>query len=95
MIEFKNEVIDREEFITTSVNDSLLLSALDLISKHNLNATDAIILRSALVLHQTFAEDLILWTSDKRLGRAAQDEGLLLFDPEEETVEHLHQLLRV
>jgi predicted nucleic acid-binding protein len=98
MIEFRAEVIDHEEFSAASVSDALLLSALDLIAKHNLNATDAVILRSALNLQQVLREtgdELMLWTSDKRLVRAAHGEGLTAFDPEEETIGHLHQLLGV
>ena len=34
-----------------------------------------------------------LWTSDKRLVRAARGEGIEVFDPEEETIGSLHQLL--
>lgn len=93
---FKAEVIDHPEFALASVDDALLLSALNLIAKHNLNATDAIILRSALDLHQVvedMGDRLILWTCDKRLARAARSEGIAVFDPEEETVEHLHQIL--
>ncbi|MDI6792214.1 MAG: type II toxin-antitoxin system VapC family toxin [bacterium] len=96
MIEFKAEVIDHEEFSATSVNDTLLLSALDMIEKHNLNATDAVILRSTLNLRLAFQEvgdELMLWTSDKRLVRAAQGEGIISFNPEEETIDRLHQLL--
>jgi len=98
MVEFRAEVIDQDEFSATSVNDTVLLSALELIAKHNLNATDAVILRSALNLHQILREgneELILWTSDRRLVRAAQAEGLTVFNPEEETIERLHQLLEV
>lgn len=98
MIEFRAEVIDHKEFSATSVNDELLLSALELIARNNLNATDAVILRSALNLSQVLQEEeqeLMLWTSDKRLVRAAEDEGLTVFDPEEETIDHLHQLLGV
>lgn len=98
MIEFRAEVVDHEEFSAASVSDALLLSALDLIAKHNLNATDAVILRSALNLQQVLREagdELMLCTSDKRLVRAAHGEGLTTFDPEEETIGHLHQLLGV
>ena len=96
MIEFRAEVIDHEEFSATSVNDALLLSALDLIAQHNVNATDAVILRSALDLKDALqAEDdeLMLWTSDKRLVRAGRLEGITVFDPEQETVGHLSQML--
>ncbi|MBN1889262.1 MAG: type II toxin-antitoxin system VapC family toxin [Thermoflexales bacterium] len=86
MVEFEAEVIDREEFSATPVNDGLLLSAVELITRHNLNAADAIILRSALDLRQVLHErkdDLTLWASDKRLVRAAKSEGMSVFDPEE------------
>ena len=89
MAEFRSEVVDSEEFLPTSIDDALLLSATGLITKHNLNATDAAILRSALNLHQALraqGDDLILWVSDKRLARAAQGEGLVVFDPEIETM---------
>jgi len=98
MIEFKAEVIDHEEFLAASVNDELLLSALELISRHNINATDAVILRSVLNLQQALQSadgELMLWSSDKRLVRAAQAEGITAFDPEEETIDHLHQLLGI
>lgn len=98
MIEFRAEVIDHEELSATSVNDALLLSALNLIPKHNLNATDAVILRSALNLRQVLednGDELMLLASDKRLVRAAQDEGITAFNPEEETIRRLKQLLGV
>jgi hypothetical protein len=98
MIEFRAEVIDQEEFSATSVHDTLLFSALDLITKHNLNATDAVILRSALNLRQALqnaGDELMLWTADNRLGRSAQREGITVFDPEAETMSRLHQLLGI
>lgn len=98
MVEFSAEAIDHEEFSVTPVNNDLLLSALDFIAKHNLNATDTVILRSALDLQQVLqvrGYNLMLWTADKRLVRAAQREGILAFDPELETIDHLHQLLGI
>lgn len=97
MIDFRDEIVDREGFVATSVNDALLFSALDLVAKYNLNATDAVILRSALALQQALqqetADELMLWASDKRLGRAACSEGLTVFDPEVETMDRLQQYL--
>lgn len=93
---FKAEVIDHPEFALASVDDTLLLSALSLLARHNLNATDAIILRSVLDLQRVvedMGDKLILWTYDKRLVRAARSEGVAVFNPEEETIEHLHQIL--
>jgi predicted nucleic acid-binding protein len=97
MDKFKAEVIDHPEFAIASVDDELLLSALNLVAQHNLNATDAIILRSVLNLRQFIegrGERLLLWTCDKRLARAARREGITVFDPEEETLEYLHQQLQ-
>jgi predicted nucleic acid-binding protein len=96
MAEFKAEVIDSEEFLATSVDDIIVLSSLDLIAKHNLNSNDAIILRSALNLNlilQSQGDVLSLWTSDRRFIRAAQNEGLTVFDPEIETIDALKLLL--
>jgi predicted nucleic acid-binding protein len=59
MIEFRNEIIDNEAFLTTPVNDAVLLSSLDLIRKHNLNATDAIILWSVIELRQVLPISVI------------------------------------
>ena len=76
--------------------DDLLLSALGLVLKHNLNATDAAVLRSALNRQQALRQtghELLFWTCDKRLIRAAQSEGLSAFDPETETLARLHELL--
>ena len=61
------------------------------------NGTSAVILRSALALQQALqqetADELMLWASDKRLGRAARSEGLTVFDPEVETMDRLQQYL--
>jgi predicted nucleic acid-binding protein len=98
MIEFKSEIIDREEFSPVPVDDALLLAALELIAKHNLNATDAVILRSALNLQQASSEaetQVMLRTADKRLVRAAQLEDIVVIDPEVETKDRLHHLLGI
>jgi predicted nucleic acid-binding protein len=98
MVEFRAEVIEQEEFSSTPVGDALLFSALDLIAKHNLNATDAVVLRSALNLQQASQEtenQVMLWTADKRLARAAQIEGIIVFDPEVEMISRFHQLFGI
>ena len=96
MINLSAEVIDSDDFSTISVSDAQILSALSLIRKHNLNATDAIILRSAMDLSQSLnAQEgqFVMWTSDHRLARAAEEEGIVVFDPELETRDRLHRLL--
>jgi predicted nucleic acid-binding protein len=50
MVELNQEIIEDEAFSIASVDDDLILSALDLIAQYNINATDAIILRSCLNL---------------------------------------------
>ena len=75
---------------------SFLMPVLDLIAQHNINATDAIILRSCLNLQQLLQNQghrLVLWSCDKRLLRAAQNEGVEVLDPEVETKAQLQMLL--
>jgi predicted nucleic acid-binding protein len=96
MFELNKEVVDSEGFSVASVDDELILSALDLITKHNINATDAIILRSCLNLQQVLQNQgshLVFWSCDKRLLRAAQHEGVVVFDPEAGTKAQLEALL--
>jgi len=96
MIDFRAEVIDRGEFFATSVRDSTLTSALEIIITHNLNATDAIILKSALELQEALraaGHTLLFCAADKRLVRAAKIEGLAAFDPEQNTQLDLVRLL--
>jgi predicted nucleic acid-binding protein len=72
------------------------MPVLDLIAQHNINATDAIILRSCLNLQQLLQNQghrLVLWSCDKRLLRAAQNEGVEVLDPEVETKAQLQMLL--
>ena len=72
-------------FKTISVPDPLVLNSMSLIETHSLNSVDAMVLRSALdiaiELHNT-GDTLVLVASDQRLLRAAQTEGLLVFNPE-------------
>ena len=85
MTDFRSEVIDAASFTKIPATDSLVNAAASLVEKHSLNATDAVILRSVLdlvtVLRGT-GDDLVLVTSDRRLLRAAQVEGVLTFNPE-------------
>jgi len=93
MMNLHREVIENDDFFVTSVDDNLTLSALKLIAKHNINATDAIILRSCLNLQQGLQNQgqyLVLWSCDKRLLRAAQQEGVPIFNPETGTIKQLH-----
>ncbi len=75
---------------------ALAVDALPLIATHSVNGTDAMILRSALDIattHRVDGDDLVLVTSDQRLLRAAQAEGLVTFNPETQDQTALAALL--
>ena len=82
---FDNEIIHRDEVELVLPTEDQITDSWDLIEKHSLNSTDAILLQCALDRVDELrmeGDNLILVSSDKRLLRAAQSEGLLTFDPE-------------
>lgn len=89
--------ITRQNLIEKIIADAnLITSALPLIAHHSINATDAILLRSALDFAANLradGDDLLLVASDGRLLRAAQAEGLIVFNPETQTTADLDLLL--
>ena len=96
MTDFRSEVIDAANFTKIPAIDSLINTAASLVEKHSLNATDAVILRSVLdlvVVLRATGDDLVLVTSDQRLLRVAQVEGVLTFNPETQTEGDLDALL--
>jgi len=96
LINLDNEVIYAADFMTVSIEDSLVLSSLPLIDKHSINSTDAVVLQSALdiaVELRGVKDDLIMIVSDQRLLRAAQTEGLMTFNPESGIKSKLEALL--
>ncbi len=93
---FKAEVADAPDFLLKSVEDSIVRASLDFIEHHSINATDAIVLRSALDVADALrnaGDDLVLVASDARLVRAAQLEGLVTFNPELDTQAQLDALI--
>jgi predicted nucleic acid-binding protein len=87
MDELWGEVMEDEGFALDSADDALLMSSAALIEKHNINATDAVVLRSALKIRKRLLEEgedneLLLLSADKRLVRAAGEEGVLASNPE-------------
>lgn len=96
MINFRQEVLDMADIAKITATDAMIDAALPLVGRHSINATDAVILRSALDLASRLritADDLILVTSDQRLMRAGQVEGLVTFDPESQDQVALDALL--
>ena len=85
MVKLDTEIAHAADVKRASVSNRLALSSFPLIVAHSINSTDAIMLRSALVIARKLragGDDLVLVASDQRLLRAAQAEGLTTFNPE-------------
>jgi len=84
MADFRAEVLD-SAFKLASLEDRLVFASHPLIVKHSLNATDALVLCSAFDVQAASCQagdDVVLIASDRRLLRAAEAEGLRIFNPE-------------
>jgi predicted nucleic acid-binding protein len=82
---FESEIVHAADVSKQPVNKRLVFSSLPLIVAHSINSTDAVLLKSALVLARRLraaGDDLVLVASDQRLLRAAGSEGLSTFNPE-------------
>ena len=96
MANFRAEIISAADVRKAEADNALVWAALPLIQSYSINATDAVILRSALELVaslRTSGDDLVLVAADHRLLKAARAEGLLTFDPEAQTQPDLDALL--
>lgn len=96
LLEFGREIRSPVQVRKITADNTLVTAALPLIELHFINATDAVILSSALDLaaeHRKVGNDLALVASDQRLLRAAQAEGLTTFNPETQTQAGLDALL--
>ena len=82
---FETEVSQHPDVIKVAPTKDQTDASLEFIEEYPINSTDAIILQCALDKAnelRTDNDDLILVSSDKDLIEAAQNEGLLTFDPE-------------
>ncbi|MCY4403492.1 MAG: type II toxin-antitoxin system VapC family toxin [Candidatus Poribacteria bacterium] len=80
------------DFKTMSVPDTLIYNSITMIDAHSLNSVDALVLQSALDINtelHKIGERLVLVASDRRLLRAADAEGLLVFNPETDSQQQL------
>jgi predicted nucleic acid-binding protein len=96
LIDFDAEITRQARIQKIIADIGLITAALPLIDHHSINATDAILLRSALDLAANLrarGDDLVLVASDGRLLRAARAEGLIVFNPETQTAADLDLLL--
>lgn len=97
LVNFRTEVIDAIDFSKVSVTDPMVGAATPFLLKHSLNATDSIVLRSAVDMAaqaRPAGDDLVLVASDQRLLKAAQAEGLTTLDPETQDTTALDALLQ-
>jgi predicted nucleic acid-binding protein len=82
---FDAEIVRAKDITKVSVTSRLITASFPLIVAHSINSTDAITLKSALAIARRLrsaGDDLVLVSSDQRLVRAAQAEGLMTVDPE-------------
>ena len=96
MTDFRAEVIDSADFKLVAASQAQIFASHLFIERYSLNATDAIVLRSALdianIYRQT-GDDVVLLASDRRLVVAAQGEGLKTFNPEADLQTQLDALI--
>jgi predicted nucleic acid-binding protein len=96
LIDFGTEIIYSTRIRKVVADNALVTAALPLIEAYSINATDDIILRSAVDMAtylRTAGDDLVLMASDQRLLNAARAEGLLTFNPETQSKADLDALL--
>jgi hypothetical protein len=96
LLTFNAEVIHAADLAKVAADNALVLAALPLIQSYSINATDGVILHSAvgLATHlRANGNELVLVAADDRLLKAARAEGLLTFDPETQPQPVLDALL--
>lgn len=79
------------------ISDERVLWSIPYALSHNLNSADALHLKTLLDVKRALegtSDQVLLVASDKRFLRAAQAEGIVTFNPEEDTQARLVQLLR-
>jgi uncharacterized protein len=77
-------IADDSDFELLPTPDSSLQTAINFVENYAINATDALVLCSALETAarlQNIGDELVFVASDKRLLRAARAEGLRTFNP--------------
>lgn len=82
---FRVEVVNEPAVHQVEADRAAVRASLAFIDRYSVNATDALVLRTALDLNAALApagDDLILVASDQQLLKAAAAEGLPTFDPE-------------
>ena len=77
------QVAESDSFVLLAIHPNAPFDSLALIRKHNLNSTDAILLKTLLDFSRSpDAPVCVMVSADKRLLRAAEAEGLPALNPE-------------
>jgi len=95
---FYADVTEKSAIILQSVPDDQVWASLSFIQQYSINATDAIILRSALNIADTLrvlSHDLVFVTSDIRLANSAQSSKLVVWNPEKDDQSSLEKLISI
>jgi len=94
--QFEDEVVNSTEVVQVHATVNQKEAARQLIHDYPINSTDAYILQCALDKArelQISGDNLVLVSSDKRLLRATQSEGLFTFNPETDSQAALNVLI--
>jgi predicted nucleic acid-binding protein len=85
------EIVHDPEFQLLAISEDHVFASIEVMHRHNLNSTDAILL-SVLLDIAAFpdAPDIVVVTSDNRLERAATVEGFTVWNPEAMTILEAH-----
>lgn len=93
------EVINLEsDFQTVPAQNTLIWKSISLMDTHSINSIDAIVLYSALDIATRLRNEkneLVLVASDQRLLRSAQTQGLLCFNPENDSQQVLENWVAI
>lgn len=78
------------------LDEAIVLDSLPYITKHNVNASDALYLHQVILLRDLLRRvdrEVVLVAADRRLLRAATAEGILVLDPEFAGISDVHRLM--
>ncbi len=75
------EIVNDPDFTLLSVTDTTIMGCTSVMHRHNINSTDASILAMLLALAPSPPPDFVVVAADKRLLRAAAQEGFKTLDP--------------
>lgn len=79
----QSDVVDNPDFLLMTISNAVIFRSVSMIDKHNLNSTDAALLITLLEFASTpGVPPCVVVSADKRLLRAAENEGFLTLNPE-------------